>query len=123
MTDTATTNESPPFTPFSDWLTQHAQGDVDVEMTLALAEVVKAVASHGKKGSVTLKVNIDTAGSGGRTVETSCVVEAKAPTADPERSIFWVGDKGSLHRDDPYQQRIPLKRVPTEPPLPGTTQE
>lgn len=120
MTDTA--NDSPPFTPFSDWLVDHAQGDVDVEMTLALAEVVQAVAAHGKKGTVTLKITVDTAGSGGRTVETSCVVDAKAPTADPERSIFYVGDKGSLHRDDPYQRRLPLKRV-GDPPLPGTTKE
>jgi hypothetical protein len=113
---------APPFTPFSDWLTDHAQGDVDVEMTLALAEVVQAVINHGKKGSVTLKVHIDTAGSGARTVVTACVVEAKAPTAEPERSIFYVGERGSLHRDDPYQRRLPLKRV-DEPKLPDTTQE
>lgn len=117
---TQSTNESPPYTPFSDWLTQHAQGDVDIEMTLALAEVVQAVANHGKKGKVTLTVTVDNAGSGGRTVSTACTVEAKAPTADPEQSIFWVGDKGSLHRDDPYQQRMPLKRLPTEPRLPNT---
>jgi hypothetical protein len=121
MTDIAS-NESPPFTAFSDWLTDHAQGDVDVEMTLALAEVVQAVANHGKKGTVTLKVSINTAGSGGRTVETACEVEAKAPTADPERSIFYVGDKGSLHRDDPYQRRLPLRRI-TEPQLPHTTED
>jgi len=119
---TTDTDESPPFTPFSDWITDHAQGDVDVEMTLALAEVVQAVTNHAKKGTVTLKVAIDTAGSGGRTVEISCTVDAKAPTADPERSIFYVGDKGSLHRDDPYQRRLPLKRV-SEPRLPNTTEE
>lgn len=122
MASTDDTDKSPPFTPFSDWITDHAQGDVDVEMTLALAEVVQAVTNHGKKGTVTLKVAIDTAGSGGRTVEISCVVDAKAPTADPERSIFYVGDKGSLHRDDPYQRRLPLKRV-SEPHLPNTTEE
>jgi hypothetical protein len=120
--NTATDPIHPP-TPFSDWLTDHAQGDVDVELTLALAEVVQAVSGIGKKGAIKLTVTVEPAGSGGRTVKTSCLVEAKAPTADPEESIFFVDAKGGLHRDDPFQARLPLKRVPPQAQLPDTTPE
>lgn len=122
MTDTATTNETE-LRPFSEWITDHAQGTVDLEMTAALAELTQAVAHHGKKGAVTLKITVEPGGSGGRTVVTSCVVDAKPPIPDPEQSIFYVGDGGSLHRDDPYQQRLPLKRVGKDAPLPLNTQE
>jgi hypothetical protein len=117
MTDTSPIAE--PLRPFSEWVTDHAQGAVDDEMTLALADLVQAVAAHGKKGTVTLKVTVEPAGSGGRTVETSCLVEAKAPQPDPEKSIFFVGERGSMERDDPYHKRLPLKRV-GEPRLPNT---
>jgi hypothetical protein len=121
MTDTAAPDAAPDpaeLRPFSEWITDHAQGTVDDEMTAALASLVEAVAHHGKKGTVTLKISVDTAGSGGRSVETSCVVESKEPTADPERSIFFVGHGGSMHRDDPFQKRLPLKRVTPQPQLP-----
>ena len=122
MTDTDSTPIAQPLRPFSEFITDHAQGAVDDEMTLAFAELVQAVAAHGKKGTLSLKITVEPAGSGGRTIETSCVVEAKAPMPDPEKSIFFVGDRGSVHRDDPFHKRLPLKRV-GEPRLPNTTQE
>lgn len=54
--------------PFSEWLTDHAQGVADDEATAALAEVVEAVAHHGKAGTVTIKRELEPAGSSSRTV-------------------------------------------------------
>lgn len=103
---------------FSEWITDHARGTVDDELTAAFAEVVEAVSHLGKNGSVKLTIKIEPAGSGSRTVMTGCTVEAKPPQPDPEQSIFYVGEGGSLHRDDPYQQRLDdgPRRV-TEPTL------
>ena len=113
--------------PFSEWITDHARGTVDDEMTMAIAEVTEAVAHHDKPGTVVLKLKIEPAGNGGRTVATSCVVEAKPPQPGAEQSIFYVGEGGSLHRDDPYQTRLDVgdvRRVDThtgEVRLPNTT--
>ncbi len=117
------TTTTEPLRPFSDWLTDHARGTVDQEMTAAMAEVVEAVSHLEKKGTVTLEVTIDTAGSGGRTVSTACVVKAKPPTPAPEQSIFYVAEGGSLDREDPFQKALHLKRVEREPRLPTTSTE
>lgn len=37
--------------PFSEWITDHARGTVDDEMTMAIAEVTEAVAHHDKPGT------------------------------------------------------------------------
>jgi hypothetical protein len=92
--------------PFSEWLTDHAQGVADAEATAALAEVVEAVAHHGKAGTVTIKVKVEPAGSSSRTVVTSVDVKANTPEPAAEQSIFYVGEGGGLHRDDPYQGRL-----------------
>lgn len=112
---------------FTEWLEDHAQGQVVDEMTVALAEVVQAVQTHGKAGSVTLKIKVDLAGSiGSRSVQTVCKVTTAPPEPAGEQSIFFVGEGGSLHREDPYQTRADFggARTPTteagEPRLPNT---
>jgi len=111
---------------FSEWITEHARGTVDDEMTAAIAEVVEAVSHLDAKGTVTLKVTIEPAGSGCRTVATACVVEVKPPKPDAEKSIFYVAEGGALQREDPYQKPFDLKKVvrdDAEPRLPNTHSE
>lgn len=91
---------------FSDLIQDQAQGLTDDEMTAAVATVTEAVARLGKKGKVTLDLVIEPAGSGGRNVTVTSKVTAKPPENDPPMSIFFVGDQGSLHREDPFQRRM-----------------
>ncbi len=88
-------------TQFSDWVTDHARGTVNDEMTAAFAEVVQAVTHLDAKGKVTLELTVEPAGSGGRTVVVAGKVTAKPPLPDPEVSIFYADGDGGLHRDDP----------------------
>lgn len=90
---------------FHDWLAGHARGLLDSEITAALGEVVEAVTHLEKSGKVVVELTVEPAGSGGRTVMVAGVVKTKPPLPAPEASIFFAGDGGSLHRDDPYQQR------------------
>lgn len=99
----------PPLRPFSDWITDHARGTVNDDLTAALAQVAEAVSHQGAAGEVTLKVRVEPAGPGGRTVATRCTVTAKPPTPAPEVSIFYVGPSGELIRDDPYNRPLPLE--------------
>lgn len=99
---------------FSVWLAQHARGTLDDELTATLAELVEAVQDHEKKGELVLKLIIEPAGSGRRTVTVAGKVAAKPPEPAPEMSIFYVGDAGTLHRDDPYAQRLPGMARPAD---------
>ncbi len=91
---------------FHDWIKDHARGTLNDEMTAALGEVVEAVTHLEKKGEIVLKFVIEPASAGGRTVVVAGEVTSKPPKPAPEVSIFFAGDNGSLHRSDPYQQRI-----------------
>jgi len=65
-------------------------------------EVIEAIQAAGKKGSLTITINYEPVGSGGKEVHVTTKVAIKKP-ADPnieERSIFYA-KHGQLHRDDP----------------------
>lgn len=94
-------------TQFSTWLATHARGTLDDELTAVLAELVESVQDHEKKGELVLKLIVEPAGSGRRTVTVAGKVATKPPEPAPEMSIFYVGESGSLHRDDPFVQRFP----------------
>lgn len=93
--------------PFHEWLASHARGTLTDELTAALGELVEAVGAHEKAGKLTLTLTVDVAGSGGRTVIIAGEVAVKAPKPAPEASIFYVGEAGTLHRDDPFASRLP----------------
>lgn len=93
-------------TPFHEWIRDQQSGLTDDEITAALATVVEAVQHLGKKGKVVVELQVEPAGSGGRNVEVAAKVTAKPPEPDPTPSIYFIGDHGSLHRDDPYQKRM-----------------
>jgi len=99
---------------FAEWLADHARGTLNDEATAAFAEVVDAVAHLEKKGTLTVELVVEPAGSNGRTVVVYGRVKVKAPEAAPEASIFYVGDAGSLHRDDPFAQRLPGVALPED---------
>lgn len=95
---------------FATWLERHARGTLNDELSMALAEVVEHVAHLEKKGTLTLTLTVEPAGSGGRTVSISGKTASKPPAPNPEVGIFYVGESGSLHRDDPYSK--PLAGIP-----------
>lgn len=91
-------------TPFHEWIRDQQSGLTDDEVTSALASVVEAVQHLGKKGKVIVELQVEPAGSGGRSVEVAVKVTAKPPEPEPTPSIYFIGDSGTLHRDDPYQR-------------------
>jgi hypothetical protein len=99
-------------TTFIEWLEDHRGGLLDAELTDALAEVVAAVSRYGKTGSVTLTINV---AQEGRTIVVSDRVARKAPEESRMPAIYFADAEGGLHRDDPYQQRLPLEQTPTIP--------
>jgi hypothetical protein len=91
---------------FSEWVATQRRGELDLELTAALAEVTSGVHDLGKGGSVTLKISVKPGGGRGRTVLVTDDVTAKAPEADRESAVFFVDGAGNLRRDDPYNEAM-----------------
>lgn len=74
------------------------------EATMALADVVKAVDETGKKGSVTITLEINPAKHGGPEKTINCKVTQKKPLSDIAPAVFFSDEDGDLHRIDPRQE-------------------
>lgn len=109
--------EDKPVLSFAKWLEKHARGSLNDEASAAMAELVKAVSDRGKGGTLTLTIKVEPTGQSGRMVAAGGKVDTKAPQPPAELGIFYVGEGGSLHREDPYQQRIPGMNVTTTEPV------
>lgn len=81
---------------FTDWIREHARGSLNDEMTAAMADVVLAVSTLEKPGTVTLKIKVEPIGTGDRTVVTSA----------PPASVFYPDAHGGLHRHDPQRPSL-----------------
>ena len=120
MTEPAATEVAPAdrITPFDEFIRQHFQGTANDELTLALTDVVAAVAEYRKAGSVTLTIGIKPIGDAGRNCEIACKVKPDPPTPAPTPSIYYFGNGGTVHREDPYQQSLVAE--PAKPINPDT---
>jgi hypothetical protein len=98
-------------TPFVEWLSIHKDGEVDTELTAALREVIEAVQSTGKEGTVTLTLKVKRRGE--RQVTVLEDVKAKTPVHDRADSIYFVDRVGNLRRDDPGQEVLPFAQRKT----------
>ena len=99
----------PPRSPaklFSEWIANHSRGNLDAEVTAAVAEVTQAVTHLNRAGSVTIR--LDVTNSGDRTVLVAGTVTSKVPKPDAEAAIFFPDEEGGLHTADPYQERMDL---------------
>jgi hypothetical protein len=92
--------------PFSEWLATHRRGELDTELTAALAELTSAVHDLGKAGNISLKISVKPGGGRGRTVLVVDAIVVKAPEADREAAVFFVDGAGNLRRDDPYNESM-----------------
>ncbi len=72
----------------------------------ALRDVIQAVQRSGKKGSVTLTLEISPNGEMG--FEANAKVSAKAPQVQFAKSFFFMGRGGDLTREAPNMQQLGL---------------
>lgn len=80
-------------------LGRHDGGAVVETADEQLREVIAAVNRTGKKGAVSITVNV--APNGDRGLEVSCTVAAKAPAVDFGKAFYFIGKGGDLSRTPP----------------------
>lgn len=102
--------------PFAAVIQDLDHGKVHAAASSALVELVDAVIAQGKKGYLTLRLDLKPAGTG---VTDSLIVTGqitvKAPDADPGSSVFFLDSDGCLIRNNPAYEERTLIEVPTPP--------
>jgi len=101
--------EVTPIRQFTEFLVQQRQGRTHADLTTGFNDLLEAVRSTGKGGSITLTVKVKP--EGGRLMKVSDEVTTKLPKADRDPALFYVTDDNELSRDNPDQPRLPLKSV------------
>lgn len=71
------------------------------------AELIKAVSSTNKAGTLTLKIDVKPSTAGALAVKGDC--NAKMPKGMPAESLLWATPDGNLLSEDPKQIRLPLR--------------
>lgn len=77
------------------------------------AELVKAIVSTNKAGTLTMKVDIKPSTAGALAVKAAVAI--KKPKGLPPESLLWPSPEGNLMADDPRQVKLELKPVAAEP--------
>lgn len=109
-------NQDGQIRPFAAVLQDIGSGKLTARLAAQLAELGAAVTATGKKGTITLKIEVAPpkkhATDGALIVSGASV--AKIPEGDDvaPASIFFADPSGNLTRDDPRQQQLPLIGLP-----------
>ena len=85
-------------------------GQTQSEMSEALAEAVERARETGKQATVTLVITIKPQGNSGQYFLTD-EVKQKLPSLPKAQTIMFGTPEGNLLRDDPRQQKLPLRDV------------
>lgn len=104
-TDNENDNDVPERKPVTATLQEHRKGALVAELGDDLAEVVEAVQRTGKKGSVTLKLEVSPT-KDGYTVFLSDDIKKSVPKEDKGGSLMFSDANGNLHRNDPNQMKL-----------------
>lgn len=116
MPENETPEEARHVKPFADWLQEQRNGLAASELADALNAVVEAVADHGKVGKLTLTVSVKPATKAAQgMVIISDAIKVALPEPDRAESLFFVDVNNNLSRNDPRQQKLPLRDV-SQPP-------
>jgi len=95
---------------FSDICADLGRGQTFEHVTEQLAGLALAVQETQQPGELTLILKLQANGT--KTIIINDVVKVKTPSPLRGSSVFYVGDDGSLLRDDPEQRKFPFDATP-----------
>jgi hypothetical protein len=89
-------------------------GRLHARLSDQLAAVTAAVKETGKKGTLTIKIEVKPlpkANNGTLIVTGSSAAKAPESDEDSPTSVFFADDGGNLSRDDPKQPTLPFREA------------
>lgn len=94
----STTGERP---SFADVVANINHGALVDEAGALLADLVQEVSHVGRKGKLTLTIEVAPFTGGGDTIRISGRAAVTAPSRDPHAGVFFYDEAGALSRNDP----------------------
>lgn len=107
--------EDSPATPgnlFAKTLAEISHGDLQDQASEMLRELACAVRDTGKKGSITITLEVKPRGRDCGQVELSGVCAIKSPVPDIAPSMLFVSEDGTFHKDNPAQLKMNFADMP-----------
>ena len=95
--------------PFASLLQEMNRGRLHADLSDEVADVIGAVVEHGKKGTVTLKLDIRPRGDDAVEIGVSYTARPPQPPASP--SIFFADTTGQVSRQRLNQPELPLTGI------------
>lgn len=96
---------------FNHFLADLNDGRTHAGLTSDLAELMQAVKTHGRSGSMTLKIKIAPASRQGEVDKITVVADRKLelPKPDQPSDFFWLNDSAEPTRQHPRQHDLDLR--------------
>ena len=77
-----------------------------------LAQLVKGIEETGKSGKLVIQLDLKQVAGGAISITPH--VSTKVPEAKPDSTLLWPTVEGNLSIDNPRQQKLDLREVPTK---------
>lgn len=97
---------------FSVFLVDLNDGRTNSALTADLAELLQAVRSTGRGGTLTLKLKVSSASKGGSEVDKITITadrKLELPKPESPSDFFWLTDEAEPTRHHPRQQQLDLR--------------
>ncbi|WP_086768157.1 hypothetical protein [Streptomyces bobili] len=103
-----------PQAPVAAFLASHLNGRTDEELSTEFHQLLEAVRTHGKKGSMVITIVVDPPANGVESAPMPIGVESavKAPKPTPVKNLYFLDDDGQPVREDPRQMAIEFRTAP-----------
>ncbi|HEY9413820.1 MAG TPA: hypothetical protein VIQ30_03600 [Pseudonocardia sp.] len=100
--------------PVAAFLASHLNGRTDDELSTEFHQLLDAVKTHGKKGSMTITIVVEPPANGVDSAPLPIGVESavKAPKPTPVKSLYFLDDDGLPVREDPRQLAMDFRTAP-----------
>jgi hypothetical protein len=102
-TDTAPDPDALPTRPFADFIREQAKGATHDELSEALQDLVAKVRDTGKKGSLSLTIEVEPMKGDSKVLIVTDAIKLKLPEHDRQASLFYADKASNLVREDPDQ--------------------
>lgn len=99
-------------TIFTDFLANYQGGILDATLGRELTGLVQAVEKQGKKGSMSISLELKPAGNG--KMDLTVTYNAKPPVDNTSKGMMYIDDDKNLVATDPAQQTLPLRVIGAE---------
>lgn len=98
--------------PITDTLRLLDEGAFLDRCSERMAKLVRAVEDTGKAGKLVITLEVKRGTKGAMLIRPE--VATKVPEAKPEPTMLWSTPEGNLTADNPKQQKLDLRQVPTD---------